>query len=177
MRAKTFMETLFRTDSVQSSTTQSLTSSIADATVGTTFVLGRLGSYSAGRKGRPRARPGGRENWVVHADSSTHRPTSPSQCWLRCAKKSIRVSRSAGKVGSLCDSYRALEADDAHRDADLRRRLAADGWAGRAALGALLAAAVLALRADGAAGAAGRLLDALARASIPEEVALPQRQS
>ena len=81
------------------------------------------------------------------------------------------------RLGPCVDCYRALPANDAHRDADLRRRLAADGWAGRAALGALLAAAVLALRADGAAGAAGRLLDALARASIPEEVALPQRQS
>ena len=81
------------------------------------------------------------------------------------------------RLGPCVDSYRALETDDAHCDADLRRRLAADRRAGRAALGAFLAAAVLALRADGAAGAAGRLLDALARASIPEEVALPQGQN
>ena len=56
-------------------------------------------------------------------------------------------------------SHRALEAAYAHLGAELRHGFAADLWAGSAAIGALLAAAVLALRADAAdaVGAARRV--------------------
>ena len=54
-------------------------------------------------------------------------------------------------------SHRALEAADTHLGAELRHGFAADLRAGSAAIGALLAAAVLALRAD----VGGASIDAL----------------